>query len=68
MAIGQWAPPAADENNTPKATCQPPPPLMPFPRAVTDRHRVSAEDNGAPGPYIVLASFSMRAPVRSRLF
>ena len=26
MAIGQLAPPAADENNTPKATCQPPPP------------------------------------------
>ena len=27
MAIGQWAPPAADENNTPWRHAKPPPPL-----------------------------------------
>ena len=28
MAIGQQAPPAADERNAPKTTCQAPPPLL----------------------------------------
>ena len=45
MAIGQWAPPAAEENITPKASCQPPPPPPCLNPPATDGETETADQN-----------------------